>query len=157
MNFKSWFILYVVLTFFSCKKEEIPVYTPPDGSFGLLYTKIFTPSCALVGCHANEDHEKENHAHSITLEGSGTYNYLINKAPKNSQAIQAGLSIVVPNDTIKSFLFHKINYKNSPYKYGAPMPGGGLELTKNQITFIKQWIMGGAPLNGHVADKSLLN
>lgn len=157
MNYKSWIILLVVLTIFSCKKDEEPAYTPPDGSFGLLYDKIFTPSCALSGCHADEDHQKEGHAHGISLEGSETYNYLINKSPKNASAIQAGLSIVVPNDTTKSFLYHKVNYKNSPFKYGAPMPGGGLELTKNQITFIKQWIMGGAPLNGHVADKSLLN
>jgi hypothetical protein len=91
------------------------------------------------------------------LEGSGTYGYLINKAPKNSQAVQAGLSIVVPNDTLKSFLLHKIDYANSPYKYGAPMPGGGLVLTKNQIAFVKQWIMAGAPLERHVADKSLIN
>jgi hypothetical protein len=142
---------------YSCSKEEKENYTPPDSSFGLIYTKIFTPSCALADCHANEDHKDLGHAHGVTLEGSGTYGYLINKLPKNSQAVQAGLSIVVPNDTLKSFLLHKIDYSNSPYKYGAPMPGGGLVLSKNQIAFVKQWIMAGAPLEGHVADKSLIN
>jgi hypothetical protein len=154
---KTVFVLFTAsVTIMSCKKDEV-VYTPPDSSFGLIYTKIFTPSCAFADCHANEDHGDLGHAHGITLEGVDTYSYLINKAPKNIQAVKAGLSIVVPNDTLNSFLLHKIDYTNSPYKFGAPMPGGGLFLTKNQITFVKQWILAGAPLEGHVADKSLMN
>jgi hypothetical protein len=36
------------------------------------------------------------------------------------------------------------------------MPTGGLTLTPAQIEFVRQWIAAGAPLEGHVADKALI-
>jgi hypothetical protein len=128
---------------------------PPAGSYGLVYNKIFAPSCALSGCHKNEDHS--SHAHAIGLEGATAYAELVGITPKNSQAAAIGLKLIAKNDTANSFLLHKLEYSSSPYKFGAPMPGGGLTLTANQIKFIKQWIMAGAPETGHVADSTLLN
>jgi hypothetical protein len=150
-------VLLIGFTFWtSCHKEDKDVYVPPDSSFGLMYQKIFIPSCALSGCHDDVNHGNEGHEHGVTLEGAETYAGLINVSPKNGQAQLAGLKQIVPGDISKSWLFQKITYDNSPHKYGAPMPGGGLTLTANQIEFVKQWIEAGAPLDGQVADAQLL-
>ncbi len=141
---------------YSCTKDPVvPAYVAPDSSYGLIYNKIFTPSCALAGCHANESHDE--HAHAVTLEGSSTYTNIINGKTKNIQAAAANLLIIMPGDTSRSFLYQKLIYNRSVHKYGAPMPSGGLTISDKKIEFVKQWIQAGAPLDGHVADKSLLN
>jgi hypothetical protein len=144
----------IIVLAVQCKKKATPAYQPPAGSYGLVYNKIFAPSCALSGCHKNEDHGA--HAHAIGLEGSNAYAELVGVTPKNTQAAAAGLKLIAKGDTSNSFLFHKIQYNTSPHQYGAPMPGGGLTLSDNKIKFIKQWIMAGAPETGHVADSTLL-
>jgi hypothetical protein len=149
-----YLFLLAILIISSCKKEEIN-YTPPDGSYGLIYTKILNPSCALSGCHADEDHS--NHSHGITLEGSTTYTNLLNQSPKNTQALAKGLRFIAKNDTLNSFVYQKLIWDRSIHKYGAPMPGGGLTLSKSKIEFVKQWIMNGAPESGHVVDQNLIN
>jgi hypothetical protein len=146
-----------VALFAACKKTAAiePAYQAPDSSYGLIYNKIFTPTCALSGCHAQEDHS--SHAHAVTLAGNSAYDALINGATKNSQAATAGLKLIIPRDTVKSFLYQKIIYSRATHKYGSPMPTGGLKLTANQIEFVKLWIMAGAPKEGHVLDKALMN
>jgi hypothetical protein len=140
----------------ACKKTEtVPAYQPPDSSFGLIYSKIMVTNCALSGCHASEAHA--GHGHALTLLGDAAYTGLFNTNPQNSQALAAGLKIVAAGDTAKSFLYQKLIYNRSVHKYGAPMPLGGLKLTQNQITFVKLWIAAGAPKDGHVVDKTLLN
>jgi hypothetical protein len=146
-----------VALFAACKKTAVvePVYQAPDSSYGLIYNKIFTPTCALSGCHAKEDHS--THAHAVTLAGSTAYDDIINGATKNSQAAAAGLKLIIPRDTAKSFLYQKLIYSRSAHKYGSPMPTGGLKVSANQIEFMKQWIAAGAPKEGHVVDKALMN
>ena len=152
------FIAFAAMSLTSCKKTTTtPVYQAPDSSYGLIYTKIFTPSCALSGCHAAEDHAAQGHAHGVTLAGSATYEGLINVAPRNAQAAAAGLKLIAPSDSTKSWLFQKMIYSRSVHKYGAPMPSGGLTLTEKQILFVRKWIEAGAPKEGHVADKTLIN
>ena len=150
-------VLFITALVSACKKTAAvePAYQAPDSSYGLIYNKIFTPTCALSGCHANESHA--THAHAVTLAGSATYEGLINVAPKNGQAIAAGLKLIVPNDSTKSFLYQKLIYSRSAHKYGSPMPTGGLVLTDKQILFVRKWIEAGAPKEGHVADKTLMN
>jgi hypothetical protein len=156
---KTKIVLYLIAIAFlqSCNKakEAAPAYKAPDSSYGLIYDKIFTTSCALSGCHADETHS--DHGHSLTLKGEMAYSKLFNIAPQNSQALAAGLKIVAAGDTAKSFLYQKIIYSRSAHKYGAPMPTGGLKLTNKQIEFVKLWITAGAPKDGHVVDKNLIN
>ena len=61
-----------------------------------------------------------------------------------------------------SYLWEKINapnyehfYEDHP-EYGSIMPMGLDFLTNGELEFIRQWIIAGAPENGHVADESLL-
>ncbi len=138
-----------------CKKED--EYIVPDSSYGLIYTQIFSTSCALSGCHA-EGPRKKNISEGIypILEGANVHTNIINAATFNTQATNANLKLVVPNHPETSFLYQKMIYDSSAYKFGSAMPGGGLTLTANQITFVRQWIAAGAPLDGHVADRSLM-
>lgn len=146
--------MFVLIGLFGCKKEE--VYVAPDSSYGLIYDQIFAKSCALSGCHADAQKKRDPAGTYPILEGEAAYTTLINGASLDSRATNAGLKLVTPSDPTTSFLYQKIAYDSSAYKFGAKMPSGGLTLTANQIKFVRQWISAGAPLTGHVADRSLM-
>lgn len=134
-----------------CKKDELP-YSPPDGSFGLIYDKVFTTSCALSACHNGEDGSV-----SPTLTGEGAFAAIRNAAPLNSQAAAAGLKLVKPNNPDESFLYQKLIFDSTAYAFGSEMPAGGLSLSADQIAFVRAWIAAGAPESGHVADRTLID
>ncbi|HEX2899027.1 MAG TPA: hypothetical protein VHS96_04830 [Bacteroidia bacterium] len=136
-------------------KEKID-YVAPDSSFGLIYDKIFAPSCALSGCHVAPERKKDLDGEMPFLSGEATYASLINITPSKSQAASAGLKLVIPGNADSSFLYQKVIYDSSAFQFGAKMPSGGLTLSANQIEFMRQWIAAGAPLNGHVADQNLM-
>jgi len=143
--------LLLCLAFFSCESDPPrPDYTPPDSSFGLVYSKIFTTSCSVSGCHDGSEQ-------SPSLKGADTYKALISQSPENQEALQAGLELIMPSVPDSSFLYQKLIFDTSNFKFGSPMPQGGLSLTANQIEFVREWIDAGAPETGHVADSTLLN
>jgi hypothetical protein len=150
-----FFAVGAMYLFFACTNDKgndmTPEYAPPDSSYGLVYNKIFSVSCSLSGCH-----DAANGSHQLSLKGSGVYNAIINGSVRNVEAGAANLKQVVPGNPDQSFLYQKINYDKSPHKYGSKMPTGGLTLTPAQIEFVRQWIAAGAPLEGHVADKALI-
>lgn len=143
--------LFLCLTLFSCESDPpTPAYTPPDSSFGLVYTKIFTTSCSVSGCHDGKEQ-------SPSLTGADTYRELISQDPANQEALQANLELIKPSVSDSSFLYQKLIFATSNFKFGSPMPQGGLSLTSNEIEFVREWIDAGAPETGHVADSTLLN
>lgn len=151
---KTTVLVFTTLLFaIACKKEEAakPSYTPPEGSYNLIYEKIFKTSCALASCHAKEG-DFGHHG----LGDENTYKHLLNEDSHNAQAKAAGLRSIKPGDPAKSFLYAKISWEGSAYQFGQKMPTGGLKLTANQIEFVRQWIAAGAPESGHVADQALL-
>ena len=133
-----------------CKKEELP-YSPPDGSYGLIYTKIFATSCALSACHDGGDG-----AASPNLDGKTAFAAISNTTPANSQAASAGLKLVDSADPDNSFLYQKLIFDSTAFAFGSEMPAGGLTLSADQIAFVRAWIAAGAPESGHVADRSLI-
>ncbi len=136
----------------ACKKDDvIPAYTPPDGSYGLIFEKVFKPSCALSNCHSKEG-DFGHHG----LGNDYTFEHLMEDEVEQKDALAAGLRLIVPGAPDSSFLFVKIKWEGSPFQFGQKMPTGGLQLTANQIEFVRQWIAAGAPESGHVADKTLL-
>ena len=146
---KSLILIYS-LVFFSCSKDVNDLYTAPDSSFGLIYNKILTPSCGVVGCHdGNSVHPR--------LFGENTYYSIVTPHVHNHDAEHAGLQLVYPFNPDSSFFYQKIIFDSTLFKFGAPMPQGTSQLTSKQINFIYQWILAGAPEFGHVADASLLN
>jgi hypothetical protein len=149
-------LLFLVAMFNACKKDD-PTPTPtPTSSFGLLQTKVLDKSCALSGCHASTA-DNSFKQHNLVLKGDNVYTSLFNGSVKNADAVKANLKQIVANDLENSFFYQKINFKNAKHKYGVSMPIGADDLTANQIKFIEQWIKAGAPKDGDVADKTLLN
>lgn len=144
----------------SCNKKDAavaPAYQAPDSSYGLIYYKILVKSCALSGCHGAVASSPGTQQKGITLQGAELYDNLLALNPQNSQAIKANLKFIVKNNPEQSFLYQKIDYDKAVHKYGSPMPIGGLTLTANQIQFVKEWINAGAPKEGHVVEKTLIN
>lgn len=152
---KLGFIALCLTVFFiTCKKDDDhdnPNFQPPDGSYRLVFEKIFKPSCGLSNCHSKEG-DFGHHG----LVSSDTYAHLLKDEVTNKDAKAAGLKLIQPGDADKSFLYAKIKWDDSPYQFGQKMPTGGLKLTANQIEFVRQWIAAGAPESGHVADKALI-
>ncbi|MEL6252800.1 MAG: hypothetical protein AAFR87_12370 [Bacteroidota bacterium] len=143
-------IYFLLISLFACESETPGSdYMPPDGSFGLVYSKIFTPSCALSGCHNGEAREP-------SLTGEDTYNNIFGKTPVNQNAANAMLEYIMASSPDSSFLYQKIAYDSSQFQFGSAMPLGGISLTADQVTFVRQWIVAGAPESGHVADRSLV-
>lgn len=151
---KIFLAMLVAISLVGCKKEE--VYVAPDSSFGLIYDKIFVTSCALSGCHLGPEKKKDAAGTYPILNGADTHGVLFNGAPSDSRALNAGLKLVSPGDPEHSFLYQKMIYDSSAFQFGSKMPSGGLLLTANQIKFVRQWIVAGAPLTGHVADQALM-
>lgn len=142
------FVLILLTTLIACEKEP-PTFTPPDSSYGLIYTHIFQTSCALSGCH-------DGTSRYPSLSGEDVYQNIINGVVQNAQASQAGLQLIIPNSPDSSFLYAKIDFDNTQFKFGSRMPLGGLEVDDDKITFLKKWIEAGAPESGHVADRTLI-
>lgn len=143
-------IWILAISFFSCESDTPGSdYTPPDGSFGLVYSKIFSTSCALSGCHNGEAREP-------ALTGEDTYANIFGKTPANQNAANAMLEYIMPTSPDSSFLYQKIAFDSAQFQFGSAMPLGGISLTADQITFVRQWIVAGAPESGHVADRSLV-
>lgn len=154
-RYTSWIaaaLLFVAIT--GCKDE--PEYVAPDSSYGLIYDRIFATSCALSGCH-HEAEKKRDPAGTVPyLDGEAAYTNLLNATPHDLRAANADLKLVLPGSPDSSFLYQKIIFDSSAFQFGSAMPTGGLELTANQIEFVRQWIAAGAPLTGHVADRNLM-
>ena len=143
-------VLSISLLVFACKKDpEPPEFTVPDSSYGLIYDKILTPSCGISGCHDGASVHPR-------LSGENTYQSMITDHVHDHDANHAGLHLIDPGSPENSFLYQKVIYDSSEYKFGSPMPQGGLTISKNQINFLRQWIAVGAPETGHVADRSLV-
>ncbi|MFN4147426.1 MAG: hypothetical protein ACK4GN_16485 [Runella sp.] len=126
----------------------------------MIQERIFTPTCATVGCHASEQ-DGSFRQHGVVLAKGKSYDYLVNKDPKNPNALDDKLKRVVPFFSLQSLLYHKLVWDGSTHhggkNYGLPMPLGGQPLSKGQIEFVRRWIEAGAPRTGNVADTTLLN
>lgn len=74
----------------------------------------------------------------------------------NQEAMNAGLHLVKPFDADSSFLYQKMIYDSTEFKFGSPMPQAGLTVSADKIKFLRQWIEAGAPELGHVAERNLI-
>jgi hypothetical protein len=154
-------IFAAVLLFSACKKTNVVAEDPKShsntsGSFELIQKTILTKSCAVSGCHASIS-DNSYKQHKLVLKGTDLYKNLINGLVTNTKAQEAGLKQIIPKDPAKSFLYQKMNFNASFYKFGNAMPLGADALTANQLKFINDWIAAGAPEIGHVANEELLH
>lgn len=143
-------LIFVVIVL-SCKNEEANL-----SSFDLIQNQIFNTNCAIPACHQSKN-DASFTQHGLILEKSVAWENLVNRAPKNLNAIQDELLLVKPNHPDKSLLLHKVHLADHHESdYGNLMPLGLNALSEGQVEFIRQWIEAGAPQKGSVADEQLL-
>ena len=145
----------------ACSKKTVDAVEPVNNvsSFSLMQDKIFTPSCAISGCHASNN-DATFRQHSLILEKSVAYQNLVGVTPVNELSKTDGHLRVKAFKSLESLLFHKLNWNVAHHggkQYGLPMPLGSNALSVGQIEFVRRWIEAGAPKTGEVADAKLLD
>ncbi len=170
---KHWILLIVCALFLGMarcdsqdvmvqEEEEELVVDPDTSTWGTIQARILAPSCAET-CHkAGSSFAAQS---DLILTADVAYQQLIDRTPNNTAAQTDGLVLVRGNgvpDLHQSFLWEKINAPNEDHLfaehpfYGSIMPLGGKVLTYGELSFIRDWILAGAPEDGEVADRALL-
>ncbi len=153
MKALSTLCIATLLAAAACRAQE-------PSTWSLIQDRIWTPRC--VDCHTSGTSFAIQSG--LVLTADSAYLQLVNVAPRNEAALGDGL-LRVGTEGVESlnnsFLWEKVNAPNSehfysehPY-YGAIMPLGGLPLTNGELSFVQQWVVGGAPDSGAVADTNL--
>ncbi|MDZ7644335.1 MAG: Ig-like domain-containing protein [Woeseiaceae bacterium] len=108
----------------------------PDGRIDPLYSdiqaEVFTPSCAVAGCHAGAGAPQ-----GLSLEAASSYGLLVNVASSEVPSLLR----VQPGNPDDSYLVRKLEGNAAA---GARMPLGRPPLPQATIDVIRQWITEGA-------------
>jgi len=150
-------LLAIIVAFNSCTKEEDAPLNPYDGvnyntdstalsnpdpnSIIGLHKNIFSPRCAMPGCHEGTFEPDYRTVRS-------TYSTLVYQ-PVNKTTVDSIDFFqlrVIPYDVAHSFLHERLTTSTSDY-----MPSNGSRLSQEDIQHIDNWISNGAKdENGHV-------
>jgi hypothetical protein len=138
----------------ACQNKEVAPET-----YAVIANEIFVQSCASSGCHASPN-DPGFQQHRLVLTPAEAYDNLVNVQPANQNALADRLLRVKPFKAQESLLYHKLVVDNRHHggkNYGNPMPLGSRPLTNGQIEFIRRWIEAGAPREGEVVDRAVLD
>lgn len=129
-----------MLLVMSCSKDtplEPQQQNPPANvklsRFSEIQKQVFTPTCAVAGCHAGT-----NPAANLNLEAGKAYVSLVNVASTQNPTMKR----VLPGDDGQSYLVKKLTGTGT-----SQMPLGGPALASATIDSIKKWINLGAQNN----------
>jgi hypothetical protein len=120
----------------ACGTRKSP--TEPDGApeptatFTRVQAEVFTPSCALSGCHAGANPQQ-----GMDLSQGRSYTHIV-----NVRAVESTRLRIAPGDTAGSYLLSKVN--GDATITGVRMPPGGA-LNSQQLTLLADWVRRGAP------------
>jgi hypothetical protein len=111
-------------------------FTSPSGQVTLLdvQTQVFTPRCALSGCHVGAGAPFGLNLSSVASSAAATIGVASSEMPS--------LLRIDPFDPGQSYLYLKITA--DPSILGDPMPASGGPLSASDIALIQDWIDGGA-------------
>ena len=113
-----------------------PPEPPPPSSFGPNFSEIqdevFTPTCAVSGCHTGAAAPE-----GLRLDEANSFGMLVGVASSQAPSILR----VAPGDPDGSYLIQKLEGTAS---VGVQMPEGGPPLPQDRIDVIRQWITDGA-------------
>ncbi|MBM3265578.1 MAG: hypothetical protein FJY97_19450 [candidate division Zixibacteria bacterium] len=126
-------VLTGIAMFFACGENSVGTQTPAglsSGTFTAIKAEVFTPKCALSGCH--------NGPEAPNLRASVAYNNIVNK-PSGP-----GLDYIEPGSSANSYLFKKLTGTGIS---GTIMPRGASPLSAATIDSIRAWIERGATNN----------
>lgn len=105
----------------------------PTATFTRVQTEVFTPSCALIGCHDTIGQQQ-----GLVLTAARAYGDTVNVA----SAEMPSLRRVQPNDPQNSYLYRKITGAGIT---GERMPLQLPPLSDDKIRLVRDWIRRGAP------------
>jgi hypothetical protein len=160
------FPLPLLLTSFflvaACDSGTSGVDDTTDSTWDIIQSRIFQAKCTEA-CHSAGTSVAAQSG--LILTADVAYASLVGETPTNASALQDGLLRVhntVSTDLHSSFLWEKINapaqddlFDEHP-EFGAIMPLGADPLTYGELSFIRRWILAGAPEEGVVADPIVL-
>jgi hypothetical protein len=109
-----------------------PTPTTFDPVFSEIQANVFTPTCAVSGCHTGASAPQ-----GLRLDEANSYGLLVGQP--SSQV--PGTLRVAPGDPDNSYLVQKLEGTAS---VGAQMPLNGTPLPQSTIDIIRQWITDGA-------------
>lgn len=113
--------------------DDPPPGSPPFGAnFSEIQAEVFTPTCAVSGCHTGGAAPQ-----GLRLDEANSYGLLVDVASTEAPAILR----VAPGDPDNSYLIQKLEGTAS---VGEQMPLGGTPLPQASIDVIRQWIVDGA-------------
>ncbi|MGE3499000.1 MAG: hypothetical protein AB7N53_14020 [Candidatus Binatia bacterium] len=114
-----------------------PTPTAIAATLQVIQDTIFTPRCAIAGCHDSSE------SGDLRLETGHSYEELVGVAPEIEVAGNSGMKRVDPMHPENSFLLVKL--AGPPPDQGSRMPLSGDPLTEAEMALIGAWIAGGAP------------
>jgi hypothetical protein len=114
-----------------------------SGTFDRIQNQIFNQSCALSGCHDSQTQQA-----GMILEVGASYGNIVD-VPATTPNVPADWRRVLPGDSSRSFLFHKVT-GDLDAGQGARMPFASPPLDQHLIDIIQLWIDAGAPDTGWV-------
>ncbi len=129
----------LLLTVAACRNADqgtaVGPSTPPDptATFTRVQREVFTPSCALSGCHAGSAPQL-----GMVLEAGKAYRSLVDVV-----SVETSLLRVFPGLPNDSYLVVKL--RGDPAILGSRMPPGGTTVTSAQLSLVVDWIRRGAP------------
>ena len=127
-------LLAAFLGSISCGGDD--VLAPPPGiepTLTSIQTSVFTPSCALPGCHAPPSPQR-----GMDLSEGMAHANVVN-VPSGEQPQLNRVTPANPND---SYLYMKVT--GDPRILGSRMPRGAAPLTSEALEAIRSWIESGA-------------
>lgn len=117
----------------TAKSPVEPVDGPdPAATFTRVQAEVFTPSCALAGCHAGSEAQ-------LGLDLSAGRSYA---ATVNVRSVETTRLRIAPGDPDASYLVSKV--RGDATITGSRMPPGGA-LTDAQVALLVDWVRRGAP------------
>lgn len=154
------FVLAVGLA--ACDTGGVDNTPTEESSWSIIQSRILVPNCTQA-CHTAGTSAAVQS--DLVLTNDVSYDQLVGATPANASARDGGLLRVhttEAQDLHKSFLWEKINAPEQDHlfeehpEYGSIMPLGAKPLSYGELSFIRRWILAGAPEEGVVADPIIL-
>ena len=161
---KTWGLICAAALLFAaaCDSGAPDVATDQEATWDVIQSRILQPKCTEA-CHSAGTSIAAQS--DLVLTADLAYDQLVGATPTNQSAREDGLLRVHPSaatDLYKSYFWVKVNapeqarlYKDTP-EYGSLMPLGAPVLSFGELSFIRQWLLAGAPEEGIVADPVVL-
>ncbi len=133
---QTTYIFFILMIFvsFACEHSASTGPDPTQNGTPTTFTKIqsdiFTPNCALSGCHGDTQNPR--------LNAGQAYDNIVNVV--SSQ----GIDYIEPGDPANSYLYKKITGTGI---IGTRMPRNASPLSAAVIDSVRSWIERGAPNN----------